>query len=98
TYANRNVSTGKTLTPSGAVNDNSSGSNDSVTFVNNTTGVIDVRAVTVAAVNASKTYDGTTTASATPTITPALGTGDSTTVLSQAFQTKHVGSGNKVIV
>ena len=54
--------------------------------------------VTVAAVIASKTYDGTTTAPGTPTITPALAAGDTTTALSQSFQTPDAGTGNKVII
>ena len=54
--------------------------------------------LTVAAVNASKTYDGTTSAPGTPTLTPPLASGDTTTVLSQAFQDANAGTGNKVIV
>ena len=50
------------------------------------------------AVTATKFYDGTTAATGTPTLSPALIAGDTTTVLAQAFQTAAVGSGNKVIV
>ncbi|MEI6676824.1 MAG: MBG domain-containing protein, partial [Verrucomicrobiota bacterium] len=56
------------------------------------------KALTVTAVSASKTYDGTTTASGTPTLSPSLVTGDTTSVLSQAFQTSAAGTGNKVII
>ncbi|MEI6655190.1 MAG: YDG domain-containing protein, partial [Verrucomicrobiota bacterium] len=56
------------------------------------------KALTVTAVPASKTYDGTTTASGTPTLTPTLVSGDTPGVLSQAFQTSGVGTGNKVII
>ena len=97
-YSSKNAGTGKTLTPSGTVSDGNSGNNYAYTFVNNTSGVISQLAVTVAAVNATKTADGTTTATGTPTITPGLVAGDTTTVLSQAFQNKNAGVGNKVIV
>ncbi|MDD4980575.1 MAG: YDG domain-containing protein, partial [Candidatus Omnitrophica bacterium] len=40
TFDNKNVGTGKTLTPAGTVNDGNGGLNYNVTFVNNTTGVI----------------------------------------------------------
>ena len=40
TYDTKNVGTGKTLTPSGSVNDGNSGNNYTITFVTNTTGVI----------------------------------------------------------
>ena len=54
--------------------------------------------LTVAAVSASKTYDGTTSAAGLPTLTPALAAGDSTSVLAQAFQDANAGAGNKVIL
>ena len=69
TYANKNVGTGKTLTPSGSVTDGNSGANYTVTFANNTTGVINALAITVTAATNTKTYDGTTSAAAIPTVT-----------------------------
>ncbi|HRY52714.1 MAG TPA: right-handed parallel beta-helix repeat-containing protein [Candidatus Portnoybacteria bacterium] len=39
-YSNANVGTGKTLVPSGIVNDGNDGNNYAVTFVNNTAGII----------------------------------------------------------
>ena len=59
---------------------------------------ITTRAVTVTAVSVTKTYDGTTTAAGTPTLTPALATGDMTTTLSEVFQNSTAGTGNKVII
>jgi hypothetical protein len=54
--------------------------------------------VTVAAVMATKTYDGTTTAAGAPTIVPELLAGDVATELIQRFLTKDAGFGDKVIV
>ena len=59
---------------------------------------ITTRATTVTAVSVTRTYDGTTTAAGTPTLTPALATGDTTTTLSEAFQNSTAGTGNKVII
>ena len=92
-FNTKNVGTGKTLTPTITINDGNSGNNYSVTLANNTTGIITAKAVTVTAVTDSKTYDGTITSAATPTISPALASGDTTSVLSQSFNTKHVGTG-----
>ena len=62
-YTTDTAGTGKTLVPSGSVNDGNGGANYNVTFANNTTGVINARALTVTGVSASnKIYDKTTTA------------------------------------
>jgi len=98
TFNNRNAGTAKTLMPTGAVNDGNGGANYAVTFANNLTGVITAQAITVTAVAASKVYDGTTTATGTPTLSPPLIPGDTTTTLMQAFLSATVGIGNKVIV
>src|SRR2546423_1600604 len=45
-YANRNAGTGKTLTASGSVGDGNGGNNYAVSFVADTTGVINQRAIT----------------------------------------------------
>src|SRR5206468_3591696 len=72
----------RTLTPSGIVNDGNSGNNYSYTF-NTATGTISQRAITVTAATDSKTYDGTTTSTLTPTF-GSLQAGDTTTTFSQA--------------
>ena len=54
--------------------------------------------LTVIAVTASKTYDGSTAAAGTPTLAPPLAAGDTTSVLAQFFQDPSAGAGNKVIV
>src|SRR5207247_4482966 len=88
-FQDRNAGSGnKVLVPSITINDSNSGNNYTVTLQNFTTGTISALAVTVAAVTDTKTYDGATTSSGTPTITPGLAGGDSTTVLSQAFENK----------
>ena len=69
TFGNTNVGTGKTLTPAGSVSDGNGGANYAVTFVNDTTGVITARAITVTATTDTKGYDATTSSAAVPTIT-----------------------------
>jgi hypothetical protein len=90
TFDTKNVGTNKTLTPAIAFTSGSA-SNYAITLTNNTTGSITARAITVTAVTSSKTYDGTTSSSGTPTLTGTLGTGDAAT-RSQAFDTIHVGT------
>ena len=53
-YDTKNVATGKTLTASGAVSDGNSGNNYAVTFVTDTTGVINPAGLTITANNASR--------------------------------------------
>ena len=58
-----------------------------------TTADITVRTITVTAAANSKTYDGTTTAAATPTITSgSLGTGD-TSGFTESYAAKNAGTG-----
>src|SRR6185369_10852739 len=68
-YDNKNVGTGKTMTPSGTVTDGNSGKNYSYTFVTSTNGTITARALTVTGAATSKTYDGGTSSATAPTIT-----------------------------
>jgi trimeric autotransporter adhesin len=71
TYDDKNVDTGKTLTPSGTVNDGNGGNNYVVTFANNATGVITEKELTVSGLSvADKVYDGNTDANISGT--PAL--------------------------
>src|SRR5204863_134034 len=58
-----------------------------------TNGVINTRSITVTASANTKTYDGTTSAAALPTITTGtLASGD-VAVFSETYDTKHQGSG-----
>lgn len=55
-FADKNAGTAKTLTPTGMVNDGNGGNNYSVTFVDDNTGVIFARALTVTADNKTRPY------------------------------------------
>ena len=92
TYNNKNVGAGKTLTPGGSVADGNGGANYTVSLVASTSGSITVRPITVTAATNTKTYDGTTTAAATPTITGGLGAGD-TAAFHETYDNANVGSG-----
>jgi len=98
TFTTKHVGTGKTLVPAGVVSDGNSGNNYNVTFVNDTTGEVTARAITVTAATDSKTYDGTTTSSGTPTLTSGtMGSGDTEPTWTQTFNTKHAGSGKALV-
>jgi|GEM_PF-2282518 len=99
------VGTGKTIIPSGSVNDGNGGSNYTVTFVNNTAGVINARALTVSGITANnKVYDSTTAAALNTgsAILAGVEAGDSVTLdVSGAvgiFSDENVGAGKAVIV
>ena len=84
----KNAGTGKTLTGQRAIPsiDGNSGNNYTVSTVADTTGVINARALTITAITNTKTYDATTSAAATPTITGgALQGGDSVAGLIEAY-------------
>lgn len=91
-FNDKNAGIGKILTPGGSVNDGNTGANYAVTFVNDTTGVITTKAITVTAVTDSKIYDGTINSTAAPTVAPGLAPGD-TPQFSEAYDTKNVGAG-----
>ena len=69
TFDTRNVGTGKTLTAAGSVNDGNGGNNYAVTFVSNTTGQVTAAGDHGHRGHRTKVYDGTTSSTATPTIT-----------------------------
>jgi hypothetical protein len=91
TYDTRNAGTGKTLSVSAyTVNDGNAGGNYTVNTVANTAGVILPAALTITAVPNVKTYDGTTSAAAIPTVNGLQGS-DSVTGLAEAYDTKDAG-------
>ena len=92
TYDTANVGTGKTLTPA-IVFTVGSASNYAITLATNTTGVISTRAITVTAATNSKTYDGTTSAAAIPSITVGALQGTDAATLSETYDTANVGTG-----
>ncbi len=92
-YADRNAGTGKTLIAAGAVNDGNGGANYLVTFVDDTTGIITPKALTLAAATDTKAYDGSTASSGTVTASGLVG-GDTLSGLSQRFASKNVLGAN----
>ena len=92
-FDTKNAGTGKTLTAAGSVNDGNGGNNYTVTFVTNTTGSITARAITVTAATSTKGYDGTTSSTATPTITAAAWPPATRRPLRETFDTKNAGTG-----
>ncbi|MFH1479102.1 MAG: YDG domain-containing protein, partial [Candidatus Omnitrophota bacterium] len=63
TFDSKNAGTEKALTPSGTIDDGNSGNNYDITFINDTTGVIETKAITVDGIAANnKEYDQLTTA------------------------------------
>ena len=92
-YSTKNVGTGLTLTPSGSVNDGNGGANYTVTIAASANGVINARPITVTAAANSKTYDGTNSASATPTITSGALQGSDSNGFTEAYASTNAGSG-----
>src|SRR5205823_462394 len=82
-------------TPSGAASTFTVATSDNgVTQTGNLT--VNARPITVTATANTKTYDGTTSATATPTITGTLASGDTAT-LTEAYINKNAGPGKTLI-
>jgi filamentous hemagglutinin family protein len=88
TYASANAGAGLTLTPTAAI---SGAGNYTVTIIPVSAGVITPEAITVTAAPNTKTYDGTTTAAATPTVT--AGTLYDPAMLSETYAGPNAGAG-----
>ncbi len=99
TYDSKNVGNGKTLTVAAGytVSDGNSGGNYTVTTASSTAGVIDKAALTITALTNTKTYDATTSAAATPTVSGLQGS-DTVTGLSETYDSKNVGNGKTLTV
>ncbi len=93
TYDNKNVGTGKTLTPAGSIIDGNGGNNYNVSFFPNVTGSIGTRSITVTAATNTKTYDQTTSAAASPTVTTGSLQGTDTAGFSETYSDKIVATG-----
>ena len=94
-YDNRNAGAGKTLTPSGNIT--AAGPVDvtaryNLTFAAAATGTINASLITVTAATDSKSYDGTTNSTGTPTITTGALVGGDTATWTQTFDSPNVGS------
>jgi uncharacterized protein YfiM (DUF2279 family) len=97
-YDTKDAGTSKTLSVSAyTVNDGNNGGNYTVSTATSTAGVINQATLTIAAAANTKTYDGTTSASATPTISGLQGT-DSVTGLAETYDTKNAGAGKTLSV
>ena len=97
-FADKHAATAKPVTVGGITLGGAAAANYSLTQPTGLTAVVAQLPLTVAAVPATKTYDRTSAATGTPTLTPALAAGDSATVLSQVYQDPNAGAGNKAIV
>ncbi len=94
-YDNRNVGAGKTLTPSGTIS--AAGPVDvtsryNLTFATAATGTINASLITVTAATDSKTYNGTTNSTGTPTITSGSLVGGDSATWTQTFDSPNVGA------
>ena len=97
-FDTKDVGVGKTLAPSGVMDDGNGGANYAVTFVADTTGEITEKDLTVTATGINKVYDGTT--AATVTLSDDRVPGD-VLVLNYTdadFDDKNVGTGKDVSV
>ena len=97
-YADANAGTAKTVSVTGyTVNDGNSGKNYTVTLVPDTKSVINAAALTITAATNTKTYDATTSASATPTVAGLKGT-NTVTGLVEAYDDANAGTAKTVSV
>ena len=92
TFDTENAGSGKTLTATGMVTDGNGGSNYAVTFASDTTGQIHARSIIVTATSATKVYDGTASAAATPTISSGSLVAGDTAAWTESFDTRSAGS------
>jgi filamentous hemagglutinin family protein len=99
-YTSKNASLGdKTVTVSGVtVNDGNGGNNYTVSYADNTSSSIQKADLLVTSTNASKVYDGTTTAMANATTSSELYGSDSLSGGTFVFNTQHAGMNKSVIV
>ena len=99
-FADKNAGTGKHVVVSGVtVNDGNNGGNYNVTYADNTSSTINKASLSISATNASKVYDGTTTAKSTAVIVGGNLIGSDT--LNGAtfnYDDKNAGTGKHVIV
>jgi hypothetical protein len=96
-FDNRNAGTTKPVTVSGLKLSGGDAGNYTLTQPTGLTGQIKPLAIDVTAVTDTKTYDGGTASTGTPTISPALFSPD-TSGFTQAFNNRNAGVGNKTLV
>ena len=101
TYDTKHAGTGKSVSVSAVtVNDGNSGNNYTVTYADNTNSSISKANLVISSADASKTYDGTTTANgfAVAAAGTQVFSGDNLTGGTFSYDTKHAGSGKTVSV
>jgi len=103
-YTSKTVGNGKTVQASGVTIKDGSGAdmtgNYTITYVDNTTSVINQANLTVTATQVAKTYDGTTTATGAGSVGTLAGAAANESVNSagtQAFTDKNFGLSNKTV-
>ncbi len=97
-YSDKNVGTGKTLSVSGyTINDGNGGRNYAVSTLVNTTGVINKGVLLIQATTNTKSWDGTTSAAALPTVS-GLGSGDVVTGIAEVYTDTNVATGKTLSV
>jgi hypothetical protein len=93
-FVDRNAGTGKTVTVVGLALTGTDAGNYALASTGATTqATISPRPVTVTAAAETRTYDGTTAATGTPTITAGDLVGGDTGAWTQSFDTRHAGTG-----
>jgi hypothetical protein len=97
TFGDKNVGSGKTVTVSGINISGTDAGNYTFNSSTTTTANITPRALTITAAPNTKTYDATTSAAATPTVSGLQGS-DTVTGLSEAYDTRHAGTGKALSV
>ena len=98
TFADKHVGNNKAITVTGITLGGAQAGNYTLNQPAGLTANVTPLPLAVTAVSVTKTYDGSTAAAGTPTLTPPLASGDTTTVLAQAFLNATAGAGNKVII
>jgi hypothetical protein len=97
-FANKNAGTGKLVSVIGiAISGTDAGNYALQNTTATTTANITPAPLTITATSNTKTYDGTTSAAATPTVSGLLGS-DTVTGLSETYDTKNAGTGKTLAV
>jgi hypothetical protein len=97
TYAGASAGTETLNVTAYTINDGNNGNNYTVVTVSATAGSITKLAITIAATSAAKIYDGSTSTSSVPTITPGLIGADASIVDSETFASGNEGTGLTLI-
>jgi len=96
-FADKHAAFGKPVTVTGYTLAGAQAGNYSLTQATGLSASIAPLPITVAAVSASKTYDGSPTAAGLPTLNPPLASGDTSSVLAQAFQDSNAAIHKTII-